>query len=156
MCERAGNPDVVIRSYRGGNHVLRPGDLTALGTPYAGNYVNDLIDWIGGTLAGLDPICEQVAGAPIRQSSAVPTLRAQRVATIYGVVLHILTLVLLIASAAVALVGATRRIRQGLRRKEPVFGFSHGSAGRWRCWSWPRGSPCCCSWRPWDASSCRW
>ncbi len=64
MCERAGNPDVVIRSYRGGNHVLRPGDLTALGTPYAGNYVNDLIDWIGGTLAGLDPICEQVAGAP--------------------------------------------------------------------------------------------
>ena len=126
MCERAGNPDVVIRNYRGGNHVLRPGDLTALGTPYAGNYVNDLIDWIGGTLAGLDPICEQVAGAPIRQSSAVPTLRAQRVATIYGVVLHILTLVLLIASAAVALVGATRRIRQGLRRKEPVFGFSHG------------------------------
>ncbi|KFI83972.1 hydrolase [Bifidobacterium pullorum] len=126
MCERAGNPDVVIRSYRGGNHVLRPGDLTALGTPYAGNYVNDLIDWIGGTLAGLDPICEQVAGAPIQQSSAVPTLRAQRVATIYGVVLHILTLVLLIASAAVALVGATRRIRQGLRRKEPVFGFSHG------------------------------
>ena len=106
MCERAGNPD--------------------LGTPYAGNYVNDLIDWIGGTLAGLDPICEQVAGAPIRQSSAVPTLRAQRVATVYGVVLHILTLVLLIASAAVALVGATRRIRQGLRRKEPVFGFSHG------------------------------
>ncbi len=126
MCERAGNPDVVIRSYRGGNHVLRPGDLTALGTPYAGNYVNDLIDWIGGTLAGLDLICEQVAGAPIQQSSAVPTLRAQRVATIYGVVLHILTLVLLIASAAVALVGATRRIRQGLRRKEPVFGFSHG------------------------------
>ena len=56
----------------------------------------------------------------------MPTLRAQRVATIYGVVLHILTLVLLIASAAVALVGATRRIRQGLRRKEPVFGFSHG------------------------------
>ena len=56
MCERAGNPDVVIRSYRGGNHVLRPGDLTALGTPYAGNYVNDLIDWIGGTLAGLGSI----------------------------------------------------------------------------------------------------
>ncbi len=56
----------------------------------------------------------------------MPTLRAQRVATIYGVVLHILTLVLLIASAAVALVGATRRMRQGLRRKEPVFGFSHG------------------------------
>ena len=88
--------------------MLRPGDLTARGTPYAGIYVNELIVCIGGTLAGLDPICEQVAGAPIRQSSAVPTLRAQRVATIYGVVLHILTLVLLIASAAVALVAADR------------------------------------------------
>ena len=126
MCERAGNRHVTVRSYQGGNHVLRPGDLTALGTPYSGNYVNDLIAWVGGTVAGLTPTGERVAGAPIRQSSAVPTLHAQRVATVYGVILHILTVLLLVASGVAAAVALGVRLRQGIRRRRPVFGFSHG------------------------------
>lgn len=126
MCKRAGNSNVTIRSYEGGNHVLRPGGLTALGTPYAGHYVKDLIDWVGGTVAGLDLDCEQVAGAPIRQSSAVPLLRAQPVATVYGAALHILAVVLLVASLSVAVVALIRRVRQGVRKRRPVFGFSHG------------------------------
>ena len=122
MAEQADNSNVTIRSYEGGNHVLRPGDLTALGTPYAGNYVNDLIDWVGGTIAGLTRSNAQVAGAPICQSSAVPTLHAQRVATVYGAILHGVTLLLLIASIVVAVVALIRRLCFG----RPVFGFSHG------------------------------
>ena len=82
--------------------------------------------WVGGTVAGLTPTGERVAGAPIRQSSAVPTLHAQRVATVYGVILHILTVLLLVASGVAAAVALGVRLRQGIRRRRPVFGFSHG------------------------------
>jgi acetyl esterase/lipase len=140
---RSGNWDVTVRSYPVANHVLRLGDEAESGTPFADEYVDDLVAWAVGTTAGLTQTSERVAGTDLYQSIALPAgLKARRAGTIYGVALHITMLLLLIASAVLALVALGRKLaadlawrrrrRVSMQRGEPVpvrpvvLGFSHG------------------------------
>ncbi|MBW3090386.1 alpha/beta hydrolase family protein [Bifidobacterium miconisargentati] len=154
---RAGNWDVTVRSYPVANHVLRLGDESEAGTPFADAYVDDLIDWAVGTAAGLKQTSERVAGTDLYQSIGLPgALKARRAGTIYGLILHATLILLLIASATLALVALVRVIvvrsrwrrarRQALKgrgqdrpdgtattvplpAKPVVLGFSHGFGG---------------------------
>ncbi|WP_240947383.1 alpha/beta hydrolase family protein [Bifidobacterium oedipodis] len=137
------NWDVTIRSYPVANHVLKLGDESESGTPFADAYTNDLIDWAVGTTRGLAQTSERVAGADLYQSVALPTnLKPRRALTIYGVILHVSMLVLMLASLAVSVTALIRTImvrarwrRQAhaaARSKMPVpakpvvLGFAHG------------------------------
>lgn len=139
----AGNWDVTIRSYPVANHVLRLGDESEAGTPFADAYVTDLIDWAVGTSAGLRQTSERVGGTDLYQSIGLPrALEARRAGTIYGLVIHATMLLLLVASAICALVALIRvlRVRARWRRERrrarregtlppprPVaLGFTHG------------------------------
>lgn len=154
---RAGNWDVTVRSYPVANHVLRLGDESEAGTPFADAYVDDLIDWAVGTAAGLKQTSERVAGTDLYQSIGLPgALKARRAGTIYGLILHATLILLLLASAVLALVALIRVIvvrsrwrrarKQMLKRrgqdesdgttiiapmpaKPVVLGFSHGFGG---------------------------
>lgn len=127
MARLAGNDDVTIRSYAMANHVLRLGHDDVVGEPFADRYLDDLVDWTVGTLAGLEQTSERVAGDVIVQSIAVPTeLHAHRTMTVYGVVLHAAMLLLLLATAVVAAVALVRRLRRGLHPDRPTLGFRHG------------------------------
>lgn len=140
---KADNWNVTVRSYPVGNHVLRLGDESEAGTPFADAYVDDLIDWAVGTSAGLTQTSEKVAGTNLYQSIGLPgALKARRVGTIYGVILHVTVVLLLLASIVLALVALGRKIAADARwRREKreakhagmlipgrpvVLGFAHG------------------------------
>lgn len=140
---KADNWNVTVRSYPVANHVLRLGDESEAGTPFADAYVDDLIDWAVGTSAGLTQTSEKVAGTNLYQSIGLPgALKARRVGTIYGVILHVTVVLLLLASIVLALVALGRRIAADARwRREKreakhagmlipgrpvVLGFAHG------------------------------
>lgn len=137
------NWNVTVRSYPVANHVLRLGDESEAGTPFADAYVDDLIDWAVGTSAGLTQTSEKVAGTNLYQSIGLPgALKARRVGTIYGVILHVTVVLLLLASIVLALVALGRKIAADARwRREKreakhagmlipgrpvVLGFAHG------------------------------
>lgn len=140
---KADNWNVTVRSYPVANHVLRLGDESEAGTPFADAYVDDLIDWAVGTSAGLTQTSEKVAGTNLYQSIGLPgALKARRVGTIYGVILHVTVVLLLLASIVLALVALDRKIAADARwRREKreakragmliperpvVLGFAHG------------------------------
>ena len=140
---KADNWNVTVRSYPVANHVLRLGDESEAGTPFADAYVDDLIDWAVGTSAGLTQTSEKVAGTNLYQSIGLPgALKARRVGTIYGVILHVTAVLLLLASIVLALVALGRKIAADARwRREKreakragmliperpvVLGFAHG------------------------------
>lgn len=140
---KADNWNVTVRSYPVANHVLRLGDESEAGTPFADAYVDDLIDWAVGTSAGLTQTSEKVAGTILYQSIGLPgALKARRVGTIYGVILHVTVVLLLLASIVLALVALGRKIAADARwRREKreakragmliperpvVLGFAHG------------------------------
>lgn len=140
---KADNWNVTVRSYPVANHVLRLGDESEAGTPFADAYVDDLIDWTVGTSAGLTQTSEKVAGTNLYQSIGLPgALKARRVGTIYGVILHVTVVLLLLASIVLALVALGRKIAADARwRREKreakragmliperpvVLGFAHG------------------------------
>lgn len=140
---KAYNWNVTVRSYPVANHVLRLGDESEAGTPFADAYVDDLIDWAVGTSAGLTQTSEKVAGTNLYQSIGLPgALKARRVGTIYGVILHVTVVLLLLASIVLALVALGRKIAADARwRREKreakragmliperpvVLGFAHG------------------------------
>lgn len=140
---KADNWNVTVRSYPIANHVLRLGDESEAGTPFADAYVDDLIDWAVGTSAGLTQTSEKVAGTNLYQSIGLPgALKARRVGTIYGVILHVTVVLLLLASIVLALVALGRKIAADARwRREKreakragmliperpvVLGFAHG------------------------------
>lgn len=140
---KADNWNVTVRSYPVANHVLRLGDESEAGTPFADAYVDDLIDWAIGTSAGLTQTSEKVAGTNLYQSIGLPgALKARRVGTIYGVILHVTVVLLLLASIVLALVALGRKIAADARwRREKreakragmliperpvVLGFAHG------------------------------
>ena len=140
---KADNWNVTVRSYPVANHVLRLGDESEAGTPFADAYVDDLIDWAVGTSAGLTQTSEKVAGTNLYQSIGLPgALKARRVGTIYGVILHVTVVLLLLASIVLALVTLGRKIAADARwRREEreakhagmliperpvVLGFAHG------------------------------
>lgn len=140
---KADNWNVTVRSYPVANHVLRLGDESEAGTPFADAYVDDLIDWAVGTSAGLTQTSEKVAGTNLYQSIGLPgALKARRVDTIYGVILHVTVVLLLLASIVLELVALGRKIAADARwRREKreakragmliperpvVLGFAHG------------------------------
>lgn len=140
---KADNWNVTVRSYPVANHVLHLGDESEAGTPFADAYVDDLIDWAVGTSAGLTQTSEKVAGTNLYQSIGLPgALKARRVGTIYGVILHVTVVLLLLASIVLALVALGRKIAADARwRREKreakragmliperpvVLGFAHG------------------------------
>lgn len=140
---KADNWNVTVRSYPVANHVLRLGDESEAGTPFADAYVDDLIDWAVGTSAGLTQTSEKVAGTNLYQSIGLPgASKARRVGTIYGVILHVTVVLLLLASIVLALVALGRKIAADARwRREKreakhagmlipgrpvVLGFAHG------------------------------
>lgn len=140
---KADNWNVTVRSYPVANHVLRLGDESEAGTPFADAYVDDLIDWSVGTSAGLTQTSEKVAGTNLYQSIGLPgALKARRVGTIYGVILHVTVVLLLLVSIVLALVALGRKIAADARwRREKreakragmliperpvVLGFAHG------------------------------
>lgn len=140
---KADNWNVTVRSYPVANHVLRLGDESEAGTPFADAYVDDLIDWAVGTSAGLTQTSEKVAGTNLYQSiGLLGALKARRVGTIYGVILHVTVVLLLLASIVLALVALGRKIAADARwRREKreakragmliperpvVLGFAHG------------------------------
>lgn len=140
---KADNWNVTVRSYPVANHVLRLGDESEAGTPFADAYVDDLIDWAVGTSAGLTQTSEKVAGTNLYQSIGLPgALKARRVGTIYGVILHVTVVLLLLASIVLAPVALGRKIAADARwRREKreakragmliperpvVLGFAHG------------------------------
>ncbi|MBL3898092.1 alpha/beta hydrolase [Bifidobacterium longum subsp. suis] len=140
---KADNWNVTVRSYPVANHVLRLGDESEAGTPFADAYVDDLIDWAVGTSAGLTQTSEKVAGTNLYQSIGLPgALKARRVGTIYGVILHVTVVLLLLASIVLALAALGRKIAADARwRREKreakragmliperpvVLGFAHG------------------------------
>lgn len=125
---RAGNQDVTVRSYSVANHVLRLGDEADTGTPFADDYINDVISWAVGTTAGLKQTSELVAGTTIRQSIAVPLeLKADRILTIYGTIVNVGMVVLLLVAFLIALVGCGIKVFRMIRRdKNKVFGFMRG------------------------------
>lgn len=113
---KADNWNVTVRSYPVANHVLRLGDESEAGTPFADAYVDDLIDWAVGTSAGLTQTSEKVAGTNLYQSIGLPgALKARRVGTIYGVILHVTVVLLLLASIVLALVALGRKIAADAR-----------------------------------------
>ena len=121
---KADNWNVTVRSYPVANHVLRLGDESEAGTPFADAYVDDLIDWAVGTSAGLTQTSEKVAGTNLYQSIGLPgALKARRVGTIYGVILHVTVVLLLLASIVLALVALGRKIAA---ERPVVLGFAHG------------------------------
>jgi acetyl esterase/lipase len=150
LAHQAGNWDVTVRSYPVANHVLRLGDEAEAGTQFSDNYVRDMVDWSVGSAAKLHQSSERVAGTLIYQSIAVPLeLRSDRPLSVYGAVLHIAMVVLMLASAVIALIALVGKLRRMTRASRcvskralnrpsnqpsnqpkvqsgPVLGLSHG------------------------------
>ena len=140
---KADNWNVTVRSYPVANHVLRLGVEFVFGFLFVDAYGDELIDWAVGTSAGLTQTSEKVAGTNLYQSIGLPgALKARRVGTIYGVILHVTVVLLLLASIVLALVALGRKIAADARwRREKreakragmliperpvVLGFAHG------------------------------
>lgn len=132
LAHAAGNWDVTVRSYPVANHVLRLGDEAETGTRFADAYVDDVVAWASGTAAGATQTSERVAGDTIYQSIAVPDdLRPRRALTIYGIVLHMGTVLLLLATiigwlAALGRHVAFRLARRNRGKAYPGLGFRNG------------------------------
>ena len=127
MALRAGNHDVSIRGYPVANHVLRLGDESETGTPFADQYAADVVDWAVGTAKGLRQTSERVGGVNLYQSIAVPKdLKANRGLTVYGLLLHVFMVFMMVLSLVIAVVALVVKIRAMIRRTGPALGFSHG------------------------------
>lgn len=128
---RAGNRNVTVRSYPIANHVLRLGDEAEAGTPFADDYINDVVSWSVGTVHGLKQTSEPVAGATIRQSIAVPLeLEPDRTLTVYGTVVNASMLILLVTVLLAALVACGVKVFRVVRHdRTKVFGFMRGFVG---------------------------
>ncbi|MZM92662.1 alpha/beta hydrolase [Bifidobacterium pseudocatenulatum] len=124
MAHKAGNWDVTVRTYPIANHVLRLGDESNSGTPFADAYVDDVISWAVGTTRGLQQTSERVAGTNLYQSIAVPLeLRANSGLTIYLVVLHVSMVLLLLVIAVLWLIVLARKIWAHAHRRRYVLGL---------------------------------
>ncbi len=109
MAHKAGNWDVTVRTYPIANHVLRLGDESNSGTPFADAYVDDVISWAVGITRGLQQTSERVAGTNLYQSIAVPLeLQANSGLTIYLVVLHASMVLLLLVIGVLWLIVLVR------------------------------------------------
>lgn len=118
MATQAGNSNVIVRRYAGANHVLRMGEGTTVDTPLPDGYERDLISWITGVSAGQQPSGTQIAGETITQTVGVSdSLHARRVLTIYGVVLHVVAILLILASVVLGIVAV-------VKRRKPSSAFS--------------------------------
>lgn len=129
----AGNYDVTIRSYPVANHVLRLGDESNEGTPFADDYVTDVIDWAAGTARGLTQTSEPIAGNELYQSIAVPTdLHARKGMTIFGAVIVALMVVTLLATIVIWIIAvvkwAINRARKRPRGSTPGMQNGFGKA----------------------------
>ncbi|NEG70609.1 alpha/beta hydrolase family protein [Bifidobacterium choloepi] len=123
----AGNYDVTIRSYPVANHVLRLGDEANEGTPFADDYVNDVISWIGGTTKGLTQTSPKIAGTNLYQSIAVPTdLSSHPAMTVVLVVILALMVLTLVAAIVVWLVALVWMIVNRCRRRGSPLGYRNG------------------------------
>ena len=130
LSHKAGNWNVTIRSYPMANHVLRLGDESQSNTPLVDGYFDDLTAWCVGTSLGLRQTSDRIAGATIYQSIPIPSeLKADRPLTIYGTILHVMMILLLLASLMLGLVALGRKIRYMIRRRGPALGFLHGFGG---------------------------
>lgn len=124
MAHKAGNWDVTVRTYPIANHVLRLGDESNNGTPFADAYVDDVISWAVGTTQGLEQTSERVAGTNLYQSIAVPSeLRANSGLTIYLVVLHASMVLLLLVIGVLWLIVFVRKIWARAHRHRYVLGL---------------------------------
>lgn len=124
MAHKAGNWDVTVRTYPIANHVLRLGDESNNGTPFADAYVDDVISWAVGTTQGLEQTSERVAGTNLYQSIAVPSeLRANSGLTIYLVVLHASMVLLLLVISVLWLIVFVRKIWARAHRRRYVLGL---------------------------------
>ena len=124
MAHKAGNWDVTVRTYPIANHVLRLGDESNNGTPFADAYVDDVISWAVGTTQGLEQTSERVAGTNLYQSIAVPSeLRANSGLTIYLVVLHASMVLLLLVIGVLWLIVFVRKIWARAHRRRYVLGL---------------------------------
>ena len=124
MAHKAGNWDVTVRTYPIANHVLRLGDESNSGTPFADAYVDDVISWAVGTTQGLEQTSERVAGTNLYQSIAVPLeLRANSGLTIYLVVLHASMVLLLLVIGVLWLIVLVRKIWAHAHRRRYVLGL---------------------------------
>lgn len=124
MAHKAGNWDVTVRTYPIANHVLRLGDESNSGTPFADAYVDDVISWAVGTTQGLEQTSERVAGTNLYQSIAVPLeLRANSGLTIYLVVLHASMVLLLLVIGVLWLIVLVRKIWARAHRRRYVLGL---------------------------------
>lgn len=127
MAGLAGNDDITIRSYALASHVLRLAQDEDDGDPYVDQFIDDVIDWIAGTAGGYEQTSERIAGDMLYQSIAVPTeLHAHTALTVYGVIVHVLMVLLLVATLVVCCVALARRLRQGLHKRREVLGYMHG------------------------------
>lgn len=124
MAHKAGNWDVTVRTYPIANHVLRLGDESNNGTPFADAYVDDVISWAVGTTQGLEQTSERVTGTNLYQSIAVPSeLRANSGLTIYLVVLHASMVLLLLVIGVLWLIVFVRKIWARAHRRRYVLGL---------------------------------
>lgn len=124
MAHKAGNWDVTVRTYPIANHVLRLGDESNSGTPFADAYVDDVISWAVGTTQGLEQTSERVTGTNLYQSIAVPSeLRANSGLTIYLVVLHVSMVLLLLVIGVLWLIVFVRKIWARAHRRRYVLGL---------------------------------
>ncbi len=130
LAHRAGNWDVSLRSYPIANHVLRLGDESMSGTPFADDYVDDMVAWAVGTSRGLKQTSERIAGTPLYQSIPVPRgLHAHRVMTVYGTIVLALMAVMMLVSLVVALVALVMHIRNRRRGLGPALGLRERFGG---------------------------
>nr|WP_164515857.1 alpha/beta hydrolase [Bifidobacterium dolichotidis] len=134
---RAHNWNVTVRSYPVANHVLRLGDESMPNTPFADDYVNDVIDWAVGTSRGLKQTSEPIAGSPLYQSIAVPLdLHARRGMTIYATFVFGLMFIMLLAAIVcwiMALVKWIIKLTKPKDKRRPVLGLCNGF-GRTLLW----------------------
>lgn len=125
MAHDAGNWDVTIRNYPIGNHVLRIGDEAETGTVLVDHYEDDFVDWAVGQTRGLEQTTPAVAGATIRQAVAVPqNLHPRRAATVYGIAIHVLQILLLLVLLVCVIIAAVKHIIKKHRKEGSALGYS--------------------------------
>lgn len=130
LAHKAGNWDVSLRSYPIANHVLRLGDESMSGTPFADDYANDMVTWATGTARGLTQTSERIAGTPLYQSIPVPlSLHGHSVMTVYGVVVLALMAIMMLVSLIVSIVALIIHIRNRRKGLGPALGFRERFGG---------------------------
>ncbi|WP_225432948.1 alpha/beta hydrolase family protein [Bifidobacterium saimiriisciurei] len=127
MARQEDNWDVTVRNYPVANHVMRLGDEAEEGTPLVDGYEDDMVDWAVGKTRGLEETSASIAGTTIYQSIAVPTnLHAHPSLTMYGVIVHASTAVMLVATLILAVVAVIRKIRCLAGRRGRALGLVRG------------------------------